>query len=186
MHPDKGAFADQWVSKAERANMPPHLGVIVTYVDIRGKWTATTVATESATQPGEWGYYCARRMTGGEHIGALLDTCEPTGPSRYLIETSEGTRDAAKSRPGGPRCANDPRGTKLAPNAICYETAMIHVAPFAEINPLRPDLTAPMRKKCEIMWSYGEDYWIQHLKSVSNLPPILPQGPADPKNQQTL
>ena len=48
MHPDRGAFADAWVCTAERAAMPPHLGVIVTYVDVRGAWHATTVATLSA------------------------------------------------------------------------------------------------------------------------------------------
>ena len=72
MHPDRGAFADAWVSTAERAAMPPHLGVIVTYVDVRGAWHATTVATQSATQPDEWGYYAAHRLTGGECIGAML------------------------------------------------------------------------------------------------------------------
>ena len=29
MHPDRAAFADAWVSTAERAAMPPHLGVIL-------------------------------------------------------------------------------------------------------------------------------------------------------------
>ena len=29
MHPDRGAFADAWVSTAERAAMAPHLGVIL-------------------------------------------------------------------------------------------------------------------------------------------------------------
>ena len=66
MHPDRGAFADEFVSSAERAAMPKHLGVIITYVDVRGAWYATTVATESATQPGEWGYYCSHRQSGGE------------------------------------------------------------------------------------------------------------------------
>ena len=46
MHPDRGAFADAWVSTAERAAMPPHLGVIVTYVDVRGAWHATTVRAD--------------------------------------------------------------------------------------------------------------------------------------------
>ena len=82
MHPDRGAFADPWVSTAERAAMPAHLGVIVTYVDVRGTWRATTIATESATQPGEWGYYSAGRLAGGECIGAMLDTSRQEGPSR--------------------------------------------------------------------------------------------------------
>ena len=57
---ESGAFADRWVSAADRAHLTahaPHLGVIVTYFDNRGRWCPQTVLTEAATQPGEWGYF---------------------------------------------------------------------------------------------------------------------------------
>ena len=92
--------------------------MIVTYVDVRGAWHATTVATQSATQPDEWGYYAAHRLTGGECIGAMLDTHAPSGPSRYLVKLRNGVRDGARCRPGGAKRANDPRGTGLPANAL--------------------------------------------------------------------
>ena len=175
MHVDRGAFADAWVSSAERARMPSHLGVIVTYIDVRGEWHPVSVATESATQLGQWGYYCARQFGGGEYIGAMLDAAAPDRPSRYLIKLRGGVRDGAASRPGGPRCANDPRGSGLPANAKCYDNGWLAVAPFAEIAPLRPDLTLRERRRREVLWDYGDHYWArlqQHLPHPS--PPTSP------------
>ena len=177
MHVDRGAFADAWVSSAERARMPSHLGVIVTYIDVRGEWHPVSVATESATQLGQWGYYCARQFGGGEYIGAMLDAAAPDRPSRYLIKLRGGVRDGAASRPGGPRCANDPRGSGLPANAKCYDNGWLAVAPFAEIAPLRPDLTLRERRRREVLWDYGDHYWArlqQHLP-----PPSPPTSPPD-------
>ena len=48
MDPAKGSFADPWISAEERAALPPHLGVIVTYLDRREAWEHVSIATESA------------------------------------------------------------------------------------------------------------------------------------------
>ena len=133
MHPDRGAFADAWVSTAERAAMPPHLGVIVTYVDVRGAWHATTVATQSATQPDQWGYFTTRRMSGGEYIGAIIDTHAPSGPSRYLVKLRNGVRCGARCRAGGPKRANDPKGTGLPANARLYDNGWLAVLSLIHI-----------------------------------------------------
>ena len=175
MHPDRGAFADAWVSAAERRAMPAHLGVILTFIDMSGRWIATTVATESATQPGEWGYYSARHLPGGEYIGAMLDVGEVSGPSRFLVQMRSGMCDGARCRPGGPRCANDPRGADLPPNARLYDHGWLAVAPFAELNALRPGLSRQQRRKLEILFRYGRKYWQQHERDRASLPPLVPR-----------
>ena len=173
MSVDRGAFADTWVSAAERRRMPAHLGVIVTYIDESGEWHPTTVVTESATQPGQWGYYCAHRFSGGECMGAMLDTSAPDGPSRYLVALRSGLRDGATSRPGGPTRANDPRGTGLPANAWCYDHGWLAVKPFGEIAPLRPDLSPHERRRREVLWDYGDRYWEQHERALARLPPVV-------------
>ena len=86
------------------------------------------MATQSATQPDQWGYFTTRRMTGGEYIGAMLDTHAPTGPSRYLVKLRNGVRDGARCRPGGAKRANDPRGTGLPANALLWVPAISYLA----------------------------------------------------------
>ena len=195
MHPDRGAFADAWVSTAERAAMPPHLGVIVTYVDVRGAWHATTVATQSATQPDQWGYFTTRRMTGGDYIGAMLDTHAPTGPSRYLVKLRNGVRCGARCRPGGAKRANDPRSTGLPANALLYDNGWLAVRPFMPIEPLRPGLSPRQRRRREVLFDYGERYWTQHARHGASLPPVVPRtkqtarrttGAVAPRRRRTL
>ena len=172
MTPDKGKFADPWVSWAQRADLPPHLGVIVTYVEIRSVWCATTVVTEAKTQPGEWGLYSTRHLTGGECIGFMLDTTVPSGPSRYLVKLRSGVRDGASCRPGGPKRANDPKDTGLPANAILYDNGVLAVRPFMTIEPLRPELSLAQGRSCEVMFHYGRRYWRDHERTVSALPPV--------------
>ena len=105
-------------------------------------------------------------------MGAMLDTRTPDGPSRYLIELQSGLRDGATSRPGGPRCANDPRGTRLPANALFYDHDWLAVKPFGEIPPLRPDLSARNRRRCEVLYDYGDSYWIEHKRVFARLPPL--------------
>ena len=143
---------------------------------MRGTWHATTVATESATQPGEWGYYAACRLSGGEYIGAMLDTQAPSGPSRYLVAMKAGIRDAARSRPGGPKRANDPRGTGLPANALLYDNGWLAVRPFVTIEPLRPGKSPAQRKRREVLYHYSEkSYWERHEQDIAWLPPALPR-----------
>ena len=155
--------------------MPPHLGVIVTYMDVHGTWHATTVVTQSATQPDEWGYYAAHRLTGGECIGAMLDTHAPSGPSRYLVKLRDGVRDGARCRSGGPKRSNDPRGTGLPANALLYDTGWLTVRPFTTIEPLRPGLSARSRRRREVLFHYGQDYWARHERHHASLPPVRPR-----------
>jgi thymidylate kinase len=188
MHPARGAFADAWVSLEERAALPTHLGVVVTYVDFHGGWLPTTVATMSATQPGEWGYYTARALAGGESIGVMLDTRPPDGPSLYLVDLHGGVRDAARSRPGGPKRANDPRSTGLPANAILYDNGWMAVRPFADIQPLRPALSHTQRRRREILVSYGIGYWERRTAlgvAASNAAALRSRG-AGPAGQDNV
>ena len=173
MHPDKGAFADPWVSPAERAAMPAHLGIYVTYFDEHEVWHPTTVVTESATQSAEWGMYPARRAAGGTLLGAMLDMRKPSEPSRYLVGTPRGIRDAASAREGGPKRANDPRGTRprLFHNAWLWSHGWLAVAPWSSIEPLRPDLSHGKRRKREVLYEYDEhSYWFRQQRNAAALP----------------
>jgi hypothetical protein len=177
--PELGAFADQWVSLEERASMPAGLGVIVTYVSLRGRWWPRTVATEAATRPGEWGYFPATRLSHGHGgtealIGAMLDATEPTGPSRYLIEINSRLRDGAGCRPGGPRTANDCKGTGLHPNVYMWSHGYMWVRPHFSIEPLQPGLPPHQRRKRELLWDYTKCYWrgTQRAEDAGTLPPI--------------
>jgi hypothetical protein len=104
------------------------------------------LATESATQPGEWGYYAACRLNGGEFIGAMLDTRAPSGPSRYLVKLRNGVRDGARCRPGGAKRANDPRSTGMPANTLLYDNGW----------PLRPGLSPRQRRSREVLYDYGD------------------------------
>ena len=159
MRVERGAFADKWISSAERAALPAHLGVIVTYVDVCGRWVPMTVATASAILPNEWGYFAARKLGGGECIGFMMDTRASHGASRYHVRMRSGTRDGAYARAGGPRCANDPHDTRLRANARFYDIGLLAVAPFSEILPLQAGLSACARRRREILWEYGKRYW---------------------------
>ena len=161
---ENGAFADRWVSAADRARMAahaPHLGVIVTCFDNRGRWCPQTVLTEAATQPGEWGYFPARRLSDGDPIGAMLDLEAVKGPSssRYLVKLRGRRYDGAASRPGGPTRANDPIGTGLHANAEFHSQGWLRVKPGSTIEALSPHLSPTQRRRAEILWSYGDEYW---------------------------
>ena len=191
MDPARGAFADAWVSHAERAAMAKHLGVILTLVSRRGFWDPGTIATESATQPGEWGYFGAKRREHGSgdteaQIGAMLDAGAPDGPSRYLIRINSQLRDGAKCRAGGPRTANDNRGTGLPANVVMWSHGWMCVRPFVSIEPLRPGLTPAQRARRELLWDYDDSYWRAQRRAVAALqmPPVAPAATFAEGNRQ--
>ena len=159
----RGAFADPWVSADQRASMPSHLGVVVTYAEHAGLWRPQTVVTEAATRPGEWGYYAARRLTDAEPIGAMLDLHTPSGPSNFLVRLQGRVQDGAASRLGGPTRANDPRGTGLASNALLHGHGWLSVKPGATIEALSPRMSPAERRRAEITYSYGSAYWAGNL-----------------------
>ena len=151
MSPARGAFADEWVSLGERETMASHLGVIVTYIDQGGRWCAWTVATESAIDPGNWGYFPARTLRNAESAGAL---------------------HAAFCRPGGPHNAQAPapRGGRSA-NAELLHSGFLHVKPFVVIQALRPDTPLRRRVHFEILREHNGEpsFW---CKEAGTQPPV--------------
>jgi hypothetical protein len=104
----------------------------------------------------------------------MLDAARQQGPSRYLIALRNGVRDGAGCRPGGPRVANDPRGTGLPANAAFFDHGWLVAKPHITIQPLSPDLPVRKRQRREIMWKYGNDYWARHERDEAFLPPVVP------------
>ena len=160
MAPARGDFANAWITRDQRARLPPHIGVIVTYLRVGPRaWLPQTVATESTLLPGEWGYFSARGHQGGEALGAMLDAAPRRGPSRFLFRCKGRVLDGAGCRAGGPKNANDPRGTRLGANALLYSNGVLCVRPFSAVAPLSPVLTAAQRRRAEVLWHYGPAYW---------------------------
>ena len=187
-----GQFLDHWISAAQRASTPAHLGAILTFVhDPHGRWRPLTIAWVSCIVPNEWGLFAAVDAPGGTLLGTMLDGKDlgsfatraqlhaaaeaiPTSEARYLIEFRGRGRntvliDGSSCRPGGPRCANDPRGTNLSANAQTYDNGCLNVAPRAEIPRLRPEATASQRRRSEILHNYGEAYWRRHAPPDINI-----------------
>ena len=171
-----------WFDLMGLGALPKHLGVIVTYLDHQGEWLPATLATESAVCPGEWGLFAARRLTGSELVGTMCDAAPlgvtrpgsahaaamvaaAGGPqARFLLESPAGDRhvrlyDGAACRPGGPRVANDPRGTGRHANCLLLEPYHLYTRPHVTIEPLRPGLSPSQRRARELLWHYGAAYW---------------------------
>ena len=171
-----------WFDPLELDALPAHLGVILTYLDHQGAWLPATVVTESAVCPGEWGLFAARRLNGSALVGTMCDAA-PLGitrpgsahaaalvaaaggqHARFLFESPVSGRrvqlyDGAACRPGGPRAANDPRGTGRHANCELWEPYHLYTRPHVTIEPLRPNLSPSQRRSRELLWHYGSAYW---------------------------
>ena len=180
--PYNGGFLDPWLSAADRA--ASQVGAVLTLFDDRGRWVPQSIATDSAGLPGEWAYYLARPRAGGDLMavakdGALLCRAPP-GSARmqaalaavpddgraYLYElTSTGGNvclfDGQRCRFGGPMRSNDPRGLGLRANCRLMEDGRFLLLPSADVPVLRPDMPSADRRRAELVWDYGVEYW-QH------------------------
>ena len=57
----------------------------------------------------------------------------------------------SRARAGGPKGANDLKGTGLPANALLYDTGWQAVQAFATIEPLRPGLSPSQRRRRKIL-----------------------------------
>ena len=172
---DDGRWLDPWISDSQRRATSADTVVIVTFVDVCGKWRPWTIACESACLPGEMGLFAAAPLDGGQLIGymrdgahlgvfsersrqyqeAVLQRIVESKPS-YLY-TLKATRnrvslhDGRTSRPGGPRNANDARGLGVPQNAMFYDNGALHVKPFVTIPRLFPTMRTTQRRRAEIL-----------------------------------
>jgi hypothetical protein len=124
--------------------------------------------------PGQWGLFAAMVLEGGEVVGSMLDAEHvgvmprsearqvaeervSSGAPNFLFELKASSSkhvklyDGRVCRPGGPRCANDARGTGQHNNAIFYETGTLNVAPMVEVQRRRADMSAASLKRTEIL-----------------------------------
>ena len=191
--PSDGVDAGQWLlrwltdDELQDATLP----VIVTFFDAGGVWHAWTIACESLLLPGQYGLYAARDFIGAEVVGIMRDGFLKTYSAQsalrrdieqlraadgahylYLLPTRRqdtvALHDGRLSRPGGPRNANDARGSVLAANCRFMEDGCLVIRDFASISRRRPDVSRTQRSRSEILWDYGEDYWAVPLR------PLLP------------
>jgi hypothetical protein len=169
---------DRWV-QAECEIMP----IIVTFAQVGPRWTPLTIAAESEALRNEgwsaqYGLYAAREFSGGECLGAMSDGAR-LGPRvseaalrslsdeqrRYVCRlgrgnpTGAGVFDCSSCREGGPKRANDPRGTGLRANAVMYENGLLCVGAFSTIPGLRAGDQPARRARAEILWHYGAAFW---------------------------
>jgi len=191
--PSDGVDAGQWLLRwlTDDELQDTTLPVIVTFFDAGGVWHAWTIACESLLLPGQYGLYAARDFIGAEVVGIMRDGFLKTYSAQsalrrdieqlraadgahylYLLPTRRqdtvALHDGRLSRPGGPRNANDARGSVLAANCRFMEDGCLVIRDFASISRRRPDVSRTQRSRSEILWDYGEDYWAVPLR------PLLP------------
>ena len=159
------------------------VGVILTlYDDGRGSWTPQTVACEGDNLPGEWAYFLARRVSGGDIVGTasdakLLVSCSAASPryakalesvpvdDRGFLFELEGARgrvhlmDGRHARPGGPMSANDARGLGRRNNSRLMCDGRFLLLPGADVPVLRPRMPTKEGQRAELLWDYSDSYW---------------------------
>lgn len=184
-----GAFLAPWASTEELEGAV--LDYTLTLALVGSKWEAYTVACESASVRGEYGLYAARDFGGGELVAAMMDGREvwragggeslgawlgtvPAAERAYLYELPAGggrrkVMDGAWARHGGPKRANDPRGTGLGANCMFYDHGYMCVSPGKAVGRMRPGQSAGERRRSEILWAYGEAYWQGRAAAAAGL-----------------
>lgn len=182
---EAGAFLAPWLSSsglAEHARLG--VSVVLTLVDEGGWWRASTIACLSAAVPGEVGLYAASDMIGGESAGAMLDgqllaegkasspeykaavkeAVASSDVHRYAYELRcNGRRslyDGRECRAGGPRRANDARNTGRPANCALYRDGWVLVLRNRSVPALRASSSAAQRAGSELLWDYGDAYWV--------------------------
>jgi len=127
-----------------------------------------------------WGLYAARPFAEGGYIGKFGGTVVGNYPSRQAAMAAPEARRllrrghdklvtvrAAKGvdlldAHGPPHLgmANDPRGTRLQPNAIVTDAGWMRTT--RRVPAFSLGKTVEQNGEAEIRWSYGEDYWDLH------------------------
>ena len=176
------AYIPLWLAQATS------LPIVVTLVQIGQAWLPWTVVAESTSLPGEVGLLPLRRFEVGELIGRLRGrkvgryregSATLDRMCRKLLEgrTSADlftTRlpgglitlwDGWYDRPGGVRCANDPRGLGEASMAVAWQSDPGDWGGDAELRAVRsvPAVGSSSTREewasSELFWSYGPTYW---------------------------
>ena len=109
----------------------------------------------------------------GAHL-ARLAARVPVTEQSYLIALQPRKRgrlhvyDGSCSRPGGPKLANDARGTGMVANMMLLPSGTFCVRRFKEVSRLRAGASPQERRKAELCWSYGDAYWAHppHAKKL--------------------
>ena len=147
----------------------------------RADWVASTLASESAHLPGEYGLFAAQLFVGDELVGSMQDGpqvsdggCGKKWVVDYMAGCTRGEKsyyytiirpggftlhDGAGCRPAGPRNANDARGTRWACNSELLVDGLFRCLDGKRIERLRPDMSVTHRRQCEAVWEYGEPFW---------------------------
>ena len=188
--PSDGADAGHWLLRWLRTQdlRDATLNVIVTFFDDCGTWVPWTIACESLLLPGQYGLFAACDFGVGETIGFMRDGILGTYGERsdalrdeisrlrevdgahylYVLPTRQQGRvtlhDGRLSRPGGPRNANDARGSTLWQNCRFMEDGRLLVR--TNISRLRPNATVTQLSRAEILWDYGPGYWSVPLRHM--------------------
>ena len=165
-----------------------HLPVIVTLVQIGATWVPWTVAAESTHLPGELGLFPLRRFIIGElvvrlrgrrvgtyieHSNTLHKTCVSLLKGRrssdlFSVRVGGGRLslwDGWHDRPGGGRCANDPKGLGVAAMAVAWQADLDDWSEDAVLRAVRPipavnpTTTREGLASRELLWNYGASYW---------------------------
>ena len=107
------------------------------------------------------------RATAPAYRAAVLAAAGASSVRRFAFELHRGPRrflyDGRACRPGGPRCANDPRGTGLRANCALYSDGWLLVLRDSAVPALRAGLSATQQAKAELLWDYGDGYWAASL-----------------------
>lgn len=190
--PSDGADAGRWLLQWVRTDelRCATLNVIVTFFDDEGTWVPWTIARESLLLPGQYGLFAARDFSVGGTIGFMRDGILGTYDERsdalrdkignlrdvdgahylYVLPAQQRgsvtLHDGRFGRPGGPRNANDGRGSTLAQNCCFMEDGRLLVRGFRDIPRLRSGATDAQRCRSEILWDYGPDYWSVPLQPM--------------------
>ena len=174
-----GEFLLPWFAPAAlcRATLP----IILTLEDVRGKWRPVTLTAESLTVPGGIGMFAARGLHGDELIGTMLDgnllgegtaakgwrnaIVSAIAPEDrlYLYTLRDGPvhflYDGTSGRPGGPTRANDALGTGCLNNCELWDSGAFCVRTHMTVPALIAWGSLAERRKSEILWDYGPEYW---------------------------
>ena len=179
-----GRWLRPWFTRQQLLDSP--LTIIVTFFDDGARWHAWTIACESTLLPGQYGLFPARDFDETETLGIMRDgligaytshsralqtairEAQSSGQHRYLFvlpsthKDQVTLHDGSLSRPGGPRNANDARGfARVAYNSKFMEDGRLVVTSHA-LRGLRADMSALQRMRSEILWDYGQEYWVYH------------------------
>ena len=171
---------------SERARSLTVCDIVLTYIDVAGRWKPLHLVRESPWLPGQLGFFLCWTAVAGETVGymrdgrpigtyapgskalrlAAQDAAEERGGTYLYTLRGRTARqctllDGIDCRDGGPKRANDARGLGARNNAVVYEDGggSVLQEPGRAIEAVRADMSAAQLRKAEVLWHYGDEYW---------------------------